>query len=77
MKTGRNERCPCGSGRKWKKCCALVAPPVVATPVEPAPADAVTTAPPEPPPPGGRDWVPLQHQAERLRPNNFGRKKGY
>jgi uncharacterized protein len=20
-KTGRNERCPCGSGRKWKQCC--------------------------------------------------------
>lgn len=22
-KTGRNEPCPCGSGRKYKKCCAL------------------------------------------------------
>ena len=21
MKTGRNERCPCGSGKKYKKCC--------------------------------------------------------
>jgi SEC-C motif len=21
MKTGRNEPCPCGSGRKWKRCC--------------------------------------------------------
>ena len=21
MKTGRNERCPCGSGRKYKHCC--------------------------------------------------------
>jgi hypothetical protein len=21
MKTGRNEPCPCGSGRKYKKCC--------------------------------------------------------
>lgn len=20
-KIGRNERCPCGSGKKWKKCC--------------------------------------------------------
>jgi len=20
-KIGRNERCPCGSGRKYKKCC--------------------------------------------------------
>jgi hypothetical protein len=22
---GRNSRCPCGSGRKWKQCCAKVA----------------------------------------------------
>ena len=21
MKTGRNETCPCGSGKKFKKCC--------------------------------------------------------
>ncbi|MFA6324964.1 MAG: SEC-C metal-binding domain-containing protein [Candidatus Paceibacterota bacterium] len=21
MKTGRNEQCPCGSGKKYKKCC--------------------------------------------------------
>ncbi|MGH6912329.1 MAG: SEC-C metal-binding domain-containing protein, partial [Geminicoccales bacterium] len=21
MKTGRNEPCPCGSGRKYKQCC--------------------------------------------------------
>lgn len=21
IKVGRNEKCPCGSGRKWKKCC--------------------------------------------------------
>ncbi len=25
-KKGRNESCPCGSGRKYKKCCALTAP---------------------------------------------------
>ena len=24
-KIGRNESCPCGSGRKFKKCCILVA----------------------------------------------------
>lgn len=23
-KPGRNERCPCGSGKKWKKCCGAV-----------------------------------------------------
>lgn len=22
-KTGRNDPCPCGSGKKYKKCCAL------------------------------------------------------
>lgn len=26
-KTGRNEPCPCGSGRKFKKCCAAPPPP--------------------------------------------------
>ena len=23
MKIGRNDPCPCGSGKKYKKCCAL------------------------------------------------------
>lgn len=23
MKTGRNDLCPCGSGKKYKKCCLL------------------------------------------------------
>ena len=23
VKIGRNEPCPCGSGKKYKKCCAL------------------------------------------------------
>jgi uncharacterized protein YecA (UPF0149 family) len=23
VKTGRNDPCPCGSGKKYKKCCAL------------------------------------------------------
>lgn len=27
LKVGRNDPCPCGSGRKFKKCCALVEPP--------------------------------------------------
>jgi uncharacterized protein len=25
-KVGRNEACPCGSGKKYKKCCGLAAP---------------------------------------------------
>jgi predicted O-linked N-acetylglucosamine transferase (SPINDLY family) len=35
MKPGRNDPCPCGSGKKHKKCCAIA----------PAPALAVTTPP--------------------------------
>ena len=27
MKVGRNDPCPCGSGRKFKKCCAAKAEP--------------------------------------------------
>lgn len=36
MKIGRNEPCPCGSGKKYKKCC------VEAQPAEPAPARSNT-----------------------------------
>ncbi len=36
-KVGRNEPCPCGSGQKYKKCCALKpAMPVETAPVDPA-----------------------------------------
>lgn len=28
-KVGRNDPCPCGSGKKYKKCCALKQPPVM------------------------------------------------
>ena len=28
-KVGRNDPCPCGSGQKYKKCCALKPPPVM------------------------------------------------
>jgi len=27
VKVGRNDPCPCGSGKKWKKCCGAVKPP--------------------------------------------------
>lgn len=27
MKTGRNEPCPCGSGKKFKRCCGSGSPP--------------------------------------------------
>ncbi len=29
MKIGRNDPCPCGSGKKYKKCCLTVASPTV------------------------------------------------
>ncbi len=28
-KVGRNEPCPCGSGKKWKKCCGAATPPTL------------------------------------------------
>lgn len=84
MKTGRNDPCPCGSGKKWKKCCAAVAvaepapaaEPVaeaIAEPIAEPRAETTEQAPSEKG--GGRDWVPLQHQQGRLRPSNFGRKR--
>lgn len=43
-KTGRNDPCPCGSGKKFKNCCA--GKPVEATPnLAGAPARAATRAP--------------------------------
>ena len=30
MKPGRNDPCPCGSGRKFKQCCLLKAEPIPA-----------------------------------------------
>lgn len=29
QKVGRNEPCPCGSGKKWKKCCGAASPPTL------------------------------------------------
>ena len=29
MKIGRNEKCPCGSGKKYKKCCEFLGVPVI------------------------------------------------
>lgn len=31
MKIGRNDACPCGSGKKYKRCCALKKAPATAT----------------------------------------------
>ncbi|MBA2443307.1 MAG: preprotein translocase subunit SecA [Rubrobacter sp.] len=44
QKVGRNEPCPCGSGRKYKKCCGSAAGPNVAAS---APARAAAASTPE------------------------------
>lgn len=44
QKVGRNEPCPCGSGRKYKKCCGSVAGPSAAAS---APARAAAASTPE------------------------------
>jgi tetratricopeptide (TPR) repeat protein len=55
MKTGRNDPCPCGSGQKFKKCCASKAlPPTTGAP-QPAP---VVTSP--------LQQAVAHHQAGRL-----------
>ena len=77
MKTGRNEPCPCGSGKKFKKCCGLAAVEVTAAATD---APAVPTEPATPAAPkAGRlrvkTWVPMQHQAEELWPSRMTRKK--
>src|SRR6185437_6087594 len=33
---GRNEPCPCGSGKKYKRCCGVGAAPKITPPKEPA-----------------------------------------
>ncbi len=42
MKAGRNDPCPCGSGKKYKKCCALAHAGALA--VETAPGHALSAA---------------------------------
>src|SRR5580704_14797800 len=39
MKPGRNEPCPCGTGRKFKHCCGQEAPPAAAPVGAPAAAE--------------------------------------
>ncbi|MGC4114810.1 MAG: SEC-C metal-binding domain-containing protein [Myxococcales bacterium] len=34
MTTGPNERCPCGSGRKYKRCCGSARPSASASPAK-------------------------------------------
>lgn len=43
-KTGRNEPCPCGSGRKYKMCCGKLALPVAVSASAPLPGGATPAA---------------------------------
>jgi hypothetical protein len=72
MKAGRNDPCPCGSGKKFKKCCLTKGPSAVSGALEiateaslppassrrpPAPSAVVTRkSPPEPPDPARERW---------------------
>ena len=42
MKTGRNDPCPCGSGKKFKKCCLGSTPPSAAPQISPAEISRLT-----------------------------------
>jgi hypothetical protein len=48
MKTGRNDPCPCGSGRKYKECCLSKDEAAARTVREAAAETAAAEAPAEP-----------------------------
>ncbi len=77
MKTGRNDPCPCGSLKKFKKCCALTAASAAAVvAVAPVlPDEAASATDPAADLPRVKPWVPLEQQTENLWPNNRTRKK--
>ncbi len=53
---GRNDDCPCGSGRKFKRCCREGAGRPAASPVAPSARPTPTGGPP-PPAPGAADAI--------------------
>jgi SEC-C motif len=60
LKSGRNDPCPCGSGRKFKKCCLASDEQLVRNAEATRRAQAFTSAPPPPavePPPAGTPKV--------------------
>ena len=60
LKSGRNDPCPCGSGRKFKKCCLASDEQLVRNAEATRRAQAFTSAPPPPavePPPAGAPKV--------------------
>ena len=59
MKTGRNDPCPCGSGKKYKKCClSKDAAEAARHPLPPTPPRHAPAAPPAPPLPALRPVPP-------------------
>ena len=48
-RTGRNDSCPCGSGKKYKRCCMDKEPPRL-LPTQAAPAEPAAPPPPDPEP---------------------------
>jgi hypothetical protein len=67
MKTGRNDPCPCGSGRKFKKCCVAKESEAFAAAVAAgAAADQAVAGDKPPARPSTKTWTPLQ--PERRRP---------
>jgi hypothetical protein len=87
MKTGRNDPCPCGSGQKYKKCCAgKEAVQAVEQAAEVA-ADAATEAAAAPEAetpdnaPAGRlrsvTWLPVHRQPLAPRRSRMSRKPAH
>lgn len=73
MKTGRNEPCPCGSGQKFKRCCAqLAAAPDAIDTDAAATADATEPAAPLP---RQNTWTPVQRLSPTQGPPTWGRRK--
>jgi hypothetical protein len=85
MKIGRNDPCPCGSGRKFKKCCAPSTAEASAAAAEAPSADSpesAETAAETTQPTDGREgrlrvktWTPIQDQQGALWPSRMSRKK--
>ena len=56
-KHGRNQKCPCGSGRKSKKCCGLAFQRPKVAAISPVPRYAPSSVAPGKPPLDGRNWL--------------------
>ncbi len=76
MKTGRNDPCPCGSGQKYKRCCAIVpAAAADAAGASTAAEASATAAGGDAPLPRINTWTPVQRLPTVRRPSRMTRKK--